>query len=399
MKTAGIIAEYNPFHAGHAYQIRRLREMGFDAVVCVCSPGVVQRGTAALFPTQVRVRAALAGGADLVLCLPAPYAALSAEGFAAAGVALLDALGCIDALCFGSESENETEILRTADVLLSERFPAVLRRKLDEGLPAAAARSAAAQELQSGAGKLLTRPNDILGVEYCKALRRQNSTMQPIALARRGASHDAPLDLQNGGFASASALRALAGRQDAAALAPYVPPECLPIYTEAEKSGAVLDEHAFDIAVLSRLRMMTVQELSGIRGAAEGLENRLFSAVRDAGTLEQLIGQMKTKRYPTARLRRFVLDAALGYRSDLPAEPPYLHVLGASKMGLSVLNRAKTTAKLPLSHSLAQLSRQSEKARRIADAHAAAEDLMALCRKTPAACGTAYTAKPVFLNE
>ncbi len=396
MRTAGIIAEYNPFHAGHAYQIRQLREMGFDAVVCVCSPGVVQRGTAAMLPAQVRARAALAGGADLVLSLPAPYAVLSAEGFAAAGVAILQALGCVDALCFGSESGNEKELLAAADVLLSDRFPPILRRKLDEGLPAAAARAAAAQELQEGAGTILARPNDILGVEYCKALRRCTSTMQPIALKRTGAAHDAPLEIKNGGFASASALRQLAQRSGMSALAPYVPAECLAIYQEAEKNGAQLDEHAFGIAVLSRLRQMPLQELAAIRGAAEGLENRLYHAVRNAGTLEQLLEQMKTKRYPTARLRRFVLDAALGYRPDLPSAPPYLHVLGASSMGLCVLNAAKTTARLPLSHSLAELSRQSKSALRIAQAHAAAEDLTALCRNVPAACGSAYTAPPLF---
>ena len=106
MRTAGIIAEYNPFHNGHAWQIAELKKRGFEAVVCVCSPGVVQRGTAALFPARVRTRAALAAGADLVLSLPAPYATLSAEGFAAAGVALLSALGCVDALCFGTETRR-----------------------------------------------------------------------------------------------------------------------------------------------------------------------------------------------------------------------------------------------------------------------------------------------------
>ena len=117
MRTAGIIAEYNPFHNGHAWQIAELKKRGFEAVVCVCSPGVVQRGTAALFPARVRTRAALAAGADLVLSLPAPYATLSAEGFAAAGVALLSALGCVDALCFGTETRRLEDIAQTAALM------------------------------------------------------------------------------------------------------------------------------------------------------------------------------------------------------------------------------------------------------------------------------------------
>ena len=358
MRTAGIIAEYNPFHNGHAWQIAELKKRGFEAVVCVCSPGVVQRGTAALFPARVRTRAALAAGADLVLSLPAPYATLSAEGFAAAGVALLSALGA--------------------------------------GLPLPAARAAAAEALCPGAGAVLRAPNDILGVEYCKALLRQHSALVPLALPRRGAAHDAPLDAAPGRYASASALRALVRAGGAAALAPHVPPACLRLYMQAEAEGDILDGRAFGIAVLSRLRAMDAAGLRAVRGAAEGLENRLAAAVQGAGTLDELVQAMRTKRYATARLRRLVLDAALGYTGDLPALPPYLHVLGANETGLAVLRCARQAALLPLSHSLADLAARSAPAARVAAAHAAAEDLTALCLRHPAPMGAAYTAKPVF---
>ena len=241
MRTAGIIAEYNPFHNGHAWQIAELKKRGFEAVVCVCSPGVVQRGTAALFPARVRTRAALAAGADLVLSLPAPYATLSAEGFAAAGVALLSALGCVDALCFGTETRRLEDIAQTAALLESPDFPAALRGQLDAGLPLPAARAAAAEALCPGAGAVLRAPNDILGVEYCKALLRQHSALVPLALPRRGAAHDAPLDAAPGRYASASALRALVRAGGAAALAPHVPPACLRLYMQAEAEGDILD--------------------------------------------------------------------------------------------------------------------------------------------------------------
>ena len=218
----------------------------------------------------------------------------------------------------------------------------------------------------------------------------------PLALPRRGAAHDAPLDAAPGRYASASALRALVRAGGAAALAPHVPPACLRLYMQAEAEGDILDGRAFGIAVLSRLRAMDAAGLRAVRGAAEGLENRLAAAVQGAGTLDELVQAMRTKRYATARLRRLVLDAALGYTGDLPALPPYLHVLGANETGLAVLRCARQAALLPLSHSLADLAARSAPAARVAAAHAAAEDLTALCLRHPAPMGAAYTAKPVF---
>lgn len=414
MRVAGIIAEYNPFHNGHAWQIAQLRRRGFDAVACVCSPGVVQRGTPALLPAPVRTAAALAGGADLVISLPAPYAVLSSEGFAAAGVALLTALGCVDALCFGVEQGRTEDFTRLAGVLESADFPPLLREKLDAGLPLPAARAAAAEQLCPGAGAMLRQGNTLLGVDYCRAVLRQKSGLIPLALPRMGAAHDAPLETagtpeafqpERGGapqtkYASASALRALAGRDGAAALAPYVPAACLAVYRQAEAEGAWLDEAAFSAAALSRLRMLSAQEMRCVRGAAEGLEHRLAAAVQSAGTWDALIDAMKTKRYATARLRRFALDAVLGYtaaRGCPPALPPYLHVLGANEAGRAVLRAAKGTARLPLSHSLARLAKTSAQAAAVAAAHAAAEDFTALCLRRPAPMGTAYTARARFM--
>ena len=196
--------------------------------------------------------------------------------------------------------------------------------------------------------------------------------------------------------ASKAALRALVRAGGAAALAPHVPPACLRLYMQAEAEGDILDGRAFGIAVLSRLRAMDAAGLRAVRGAAEGLENRLAAAVQGAGTLDELVQAMRTKRYATARLRRLVLDAALGYTGDLPALPPYLHVLGANETGLAVLRCARQAALLPLSHSLADLAARSAPAARVAAAHAAAEDLTALCLRHPAPMGAAYTAKPVF---
>ena len=387
MKIAGVIAEYNPFHNGHARQLATLKALGFDAVVCVLSPGVVQRGEPACLPTAARVRAALAGGADLVLSLPAPYACKSAEGFAWAGVALLDALGCVDALAFGAETPDTARLLAVAEALESAAFRAGLRRFLDEGLPLAAARAGAAGALCPGAKELLESPNNILAVDYCRALARLGSTMQPLALARRGARHDG--DTAADGIASASALRRLWRRQGAEALAPFVPAPCLALYRQAEARGLTLDEGAWSAALLSRLRGR--DSFAAVRGAGAGLADRLAAAVQKACTAAELLELLKTKRYPTARLRRLALDAALGYGEDLPAAPPYLHVLGAGEQGLAVLKAARP--KLPMSTSLADLARKNEACAAVARAHAAAEDLTALARRKPQPCGAAYTQK------
>ena len=389
LKIVGIIAEYDPFHAGHAWQIARARQAGAEAVVCVMSPSVVQRGAFALFPAQVRVRAALAGGADLVLCLPAPYAALSAEGFAAAGVRILSALGCVDTLCFGAETPDAALLRQTARTLLDPAFCAPLARALQGGTGFAAARAAAAEAVQPGAGEVLAGPNNLLGVEYCKAILAQNSPMDILPLARKGARHGA--DAPGDGFASASALRALFRKAGAEALAPYVPAACLPLYRESQENGLYNDEKASSTAILARLRGLSPRQLGRVRGVGEGLEHRLYRCVQTCVTLPELYDALKTKRYAHARLRRLVLDAALGYTDDLPALPPYVQVLGASAAGREVLKQAKGAALLPVSASLAKLRSTSPEARRVADAHSLAEDLAALCLARPQPTKSAYT--------
>ena len=162
-------------------------------------------------------------------------------------------------------------------------------------------------------------------------------------------------------------------------------------YEETWENGQYLDARAFSAAALSRLRAMQKEDFAAVRGAGEGLANRLWAASRKAGSWGELIEDMKTKRYPTARLRRLALDAVLGYTDALPALPPYLRVLGAGEKGRAVLREA--SPRLPLGAGLAQLAKTGEGAALAARAHAAAADLAALCRRAPAPCGEAYTGK------
>ena len=357
----------------------------------------------ALFPTAVRTQATLLGGVDVVLSLPAPFATLSAEGFADAGVRLLAALGVCDTLAFGAETADVALLQHTAEILRSAPYAAILKIELGKGVPYAVARGRAADALCNGCSTLLAQPNNTLGVEYCKALANLQAETdtklpQPFALARKGAAHDAPLAQGADGFASATALRAITLKHGVSALQNYVPAACMSVYTAAVQAGRIANPAAFSVALLSRLRAMTADDFAAVRGVSEGLENRLFAAVQQAGDLEELYTLMKTKRYAHARMRRLALDAALGYTALLPEIPPYLHVLGATKTGLAVLKEAKSRAKLPLSHSLASLADTSAEAHSVAKAHAAAEDLAALCLAKPQPRGTAYTDKIITLS-
>ena len=190
MDFTGIIAEYDPFHNGHAAQLAAVRAAGAQCIAVCMSSGAVQRGGVPILPESVRVRAALDAGADLVVALPAPYACATAEQFAAAGVHLLTALGC-DTLAFGAETPDAAALLDTARLLDGEELNARIRQNLATGMTYAAARAAAADALHPGTGGLLRTPNNILGIEYCKAILHRHAALKPLALPRLGAARPA----------------------------------------------------------------------------------------------------------------------------------------------------------------------------------------------------------------
>ena len=254
MKFAGIIAEYDPFHNGHAWQLQATRALGAQTVAVALSCGLTQRGAPPLLPEGVRAAAALDAGAGLVFALPAPWAMSGAESFARAGVALLAAAGC-DALVFGAEDPDPARLTAAAGVLASPAYRAALKSQLAAGARNfAAARQAAVEQTAPGAGlaALLDKPNNNLAVEYCKAILELGAPLEPVPLPRQGANHG---DARTAGrYASASALRALWRQEGPGALAPYVPAEALPRYQAARAAGDDTDPQAVSLAVLSRLR-------------------------------------------------------------------------------------------------------------------------------------------------
>lgn len=399
-KLAGIIAEYDPFHNGHAWQLQQAKALGAQRVAVAMSCGLTQRGALPLLPESVRVQAALTCGADLVFALPAPYACSGAECFARAGVQLLAAAGC-DALVFGAETPDAALLMEAARVLSGAEYRTALKARLAAGARSfAAARQAAVEAVCPGTGlaALLDKPNNNLAVEYCKAILELGASLVPIPLPRQGAGHGQALTETGGQFASASALRTLWQSGGADAAAPYVPAEVLPLYREAYAAGQYTDLAAAQRCQLALLRSRCAgtAPFAQVRGISEGLEHRLEAAVRSSTTHAELLDSLTTVRYPRARMRRLAMDAALGYSADVfPALPPYLHLLGAQKDALPLLKAAA----LPVSHSLARLAEQNVPCRAVVDAQLRACDFGALCRKKPEPMGGALRQKIIFLTK
>ena len=382
METAGIVAEYNPFHRGHAWHIAETRRrLGGEApVVCVMSGHWVQRGECALADKWLRAALALDRGADLVVELPTPWAMASAESFARGAVSLLAATGVVDVLSFGSETGELAPLEEAAAALDAPDYPERLRAALGRGLSFPAARQEAA-----GAA-CLSAPNNNLGVEYLRSLRALGSTIRPLTVPRQGAGHDGPAA---GGFASASELRRLlrAGRGEEAA--PYL---------TAPWSGELADMQHIERAVLARLRTMGEGDWAALPdgGGAEGLPSRLAKAAREAVSLEDFYTRAKTRRYPHARLRRLALAAFLGLRAaERPAAPPYVRVLGLGSRGRVLLRRMKDTCPLPVIVKPAQARELDGPARTLFESEARYTDLYGLCFPAPRPCGAEWIHSPV----
>ena len=332
MKTVGIICEYNPLHLGHTKQFQMIRDrLGDDTViVCLMSGNFVQRGAPAIIDKSLRAKAAVCCGADLVLELPVTCALSSAEGFAAGGVQILG--NFCDCLCFGAEVADEDILMQTAAALLSNRFPIALRRHLDAGLSFPAARQAALADMGLD-GALLTAPNNILAVEYCKAILSSGCAMKPMPIPRGGSYHDEEADSEN---PSATAVRKL--MLDSREFAPFVPEKVRELFLNASLHTMEAGERA----VLAKLRTMSDAEFEALPYGSEGLWRKLMHACRSEATLEDIIAATKSKRYARTRIDRMIMCAYLGITlQDLLSPIPYTRVLALGDRGRAVLKDAR----------------------------------------------------------
>lgn len=332
MKITGIICEYNPLHLGHKKQLDIIREKNGSesGIVCIMSGNFVQRGAPAAIDKATRAKAAILSGADLVLELPVTAALSSAEGFAAEGVRLV-APFCHE-LCFGAENADADALMAVAKTLLSADFPPALRAQLDQGLSFPAARQAALESLGTDAS-LLTQPNNILAVEYCKATLAQNASMKPFPILRQGSYHDTAADPEN---PSATSLRALMDVGEN--WLDFVPEEAHGIFREA----VFHTKQAGERAILAKLRTMTDAEFEAVPYGSEGLWRKLMHAARRESTVEDIACAVKSKRYTRSRIDRMILCAFLGLTAqDLQSPAPYARVLAFNDKGREILKTAR----------------------------------------------------------
>ena len=381
MQAAGIILEYNPLHNGHVYLLEETRRLlgAETAIIGIMSGDFVQRGDFAIVRRQARAKAAIESGVDLVLELPLPWAVASGERFADGGVEILEKTGVATHLVFGSECGDAAPLKRVASALISEELKPLLQQELRKGSSFAAARQRAVEKLVSAEeASLLESPNNILGVEYCKALLRRESGIRPLTIKRQGtAYHGTELE---GILASATLIRRLLRDGEREQALELMAPAMQRAYLEEEAAGRapVLSE-VCERAILARLRSMPEEGFAGLDEGREGLCNRLYNASRTAVSVEEILKTAKTKRYAYARLRRMVLWAWLGLTpAEFSRGVPYLRVLAANETGRNVLARMKKTAAVPILTKPNHVRRMSEEAQKLFRLEAQAADLYAL---------------------
>ena len=392
MKIVGIICEYNPFHSGHEWMLRTLREQGADAIVCAMSGNFVQRGEFAVVNKLSRAEMALRGGADLVLELPAPWACATAETFARGGVQLLTMAGCTH-LAFGCECGDITLLRKVAALLTQELFAADIKKHLSGGVSYAVARKQAAQAHLGPAADILDTPNNILAIEYLKAIYFCNSPLQPIALPRRGAAHDGEA---KDGFASASHIRQWLQCGRIAEAEQYLPAPAADILRREIDAGRMADMALCERGILAHLRRMREEAFRAYDGGNEGLYHRFYQAVQTASTLAEVLQKAKTKRYAHARLRRMALAAYLDL-PPVPDRPPYLRLLAADKTGRKLLRQLQQTA-APVLTKPADVERLGGEAAKLFARECEMTDLYTLAYTdlSQSVCGSDWRTTPVM---
>lgn len=394
MKVSGIICEYNPFHNGHDYHIRETRKNGATHVVAVMSGNFVQRGDTAIMDKLDRARLAVRSGADLVIELPVQYCLSSAENFASGAVWLLDSLGVVDELSFGSEC-GDTELLKTAldkveETALSHRDE--ILRIMEKGYTYPRALNSVINGTDPEIADIIAEPNNLLAIEYMRALKRFSSRMSPFTVKRVSTPHDGMTPGE--GFASASYIReCIASERGMLSIGEYTTPIWTDAVNNAVRNGETASLSRLERVLLYKLRSSTVEEIAAINDVGQGLENRIFGA-RMAGSLDELLFTVKTKRYTMARIRRIMLSLLIGItKEDMKQLPPYGRILAFNERGTEILAQAKSKTNIPFGSSIAKLSQLGDIAERFAELEIRASDIYGLSLKTITSAQKDYRAK------
>ncbi len=364
MKIAGIICEYNPFHNGHLFQLKETKQLGATHIIAVMSGNVVQRGDFAIFDKHKRAEIAVKCGADLVVELPVPYSSASAELFSKAAVYILEQLGVVDMLSFGSENGDIDTLKKAAQasesVLSSNRVFELISQGLS--YPSAIAK-AISEGYDKSIYEVFSSPNNTLGIEYIKALNFFESKIQPVTITRNSVSHDSNTEI--GKFASASLLRKYISENKEIDF--FVPASTKNTIIDLSESNEITNIRNIEKIIIFKLLTMTKKELDNLPEANNGLSDRLYSALKTATTYQELLDKTKTKCFTLARIRRVICYAVLGITSaDFNVLPPFARILAFNDKGCEIMAEMKSKCKIPYSTSLSELSKKSETAKRFA---------------------------------
>lgn len=352
--NTGIICEFNPFHSGHKYLIDTVKKSS-DAVICVMSGNIVQRGEFAVYDKFTRARTALENGADLIIDLPCAYSAMSAKGFAKYAVQLTEATGITDSLSFGAECDDIELLKETANEI--ENKKEAIAKEMKNGLSYPAARRLAA------GSELLDYPNNILAIEYIK-----HTTLPCTVIKRIGKGHDTDDRIY-----SSSAIRSMLDNDKICTL------------KNCEK------------AVLAKLRTMTAQDFQEIDDVTEGLENRIIQAVKHAENLDMLYDSIKTKRYTHSRIRRIILKSYLSITKDYTGDVPYIRIIGFNEKGRALLSEMKNKATLPIISKYSDIKKLDDKGKKLFELECHCTDLLNLGYSVPRPCGLEQSSQIVII--
>ncbi|MEE1314444.1 MAG: nucleotidyltransferase [Faecalimonas sp.] len=372
MRIAGLIAEYNPFHNGHQYHIEKtLALTNADAVIVVMSGDFVQRGMPAIAPKHLRAQMALKAGASLVLELPVCFATGSAESFSYGAVSLLDKLGCVDAICFGSECGDIHTLQNLAKIFCEEpvEYKVALSEYLRQGNSFPTARQKAiAKYLQSDAmDAILSEPNNILGIEYLKALYRLSSSMTPYTIERIS-SHYHDKKLQEA-YSSASAIRTALQTTcfDKDVLRGQMPDSALALLAASYQKNFPIFANDFSLLLKYKLLGESKETLTNYADVSEELANRILNKLNQYEDFEQFCELLKTKEVTYSRISRALLHILLGIPKDTFTSPEYARTLGFQTEAANVLSDIKKNAAIPLLTKLTFADKLSTNAKAMLD--------------------------------
>ena len=355
-KVLGIISEYNPFHNGHLYHLEQSKKLsGCDYTVAVISGNFTQRGSTSLVDKWEKTRMALANGVDLVIELPVLYSISSAENFADGSIKILNSLGIVDTLSFGAETSDIAVLSKVADVLTVEptEYKNILSHELKKGLSFPKARENALLmylgDIRKYSG-VLSSPNNILGIEYLKALKKYKSNINPICIKRIESDYNS-INFSNN-IASATAIRNLVKNKSFDIIKDLVPESTYSILIDNVQNGHIVEDLSiFEKEIIYVLRKMSIEEISNLPDVSEGLEYSIKKAADSCNSIVELLNLVKSKRYTSTRIQRILLYALLGItKKDMQVSKttkPYVRILGFNNFGKTLLSEiARNNPKL-----------------------------------------------------